>query len=142
MHHEQSLTMAMQTYYRVTKKIGVALVTAGGASANAITGVISAWADSMPGTVISGQENLKYVKKLKGEETLEAKTDLSFEVKNNVHSRFDALSRTYKYFIINRSFQNFPKMRLPWNSTGVRSKKIFISSPRCYMVFDNIFLNI
>ncbi len=65
MHHEQSLTMAMQTYYRVTKKIGVALVTAGGASANAITGVISAWADSIPGIVISGQENLKYVRKYK-----------------------------------------------------------------------------
>ena len=65
MHHEQSLTMAMQTYYRVTKKIGVVLVTAGGASANAITGVISAWADSVPGVVISGQENLKYVKKYK-----------------------------------------------------------------------------
>ena len=65
MHHEQSLTMAMQTYYRVTKKIGVAIVTAGGASANAITGVISAWADSIPGIVISGQENLKYVNKYK-----------------------------------------------------------------------------
>ena len=65
MHHEQALTMAMQTYYRVTKKMGVALVTAGGASANAITGVISAWADSIPGIVISGQENLKYVKKYK-----------------------------------------------------------------------------
>ncbi len=65
MHHEQSLTMAMQTYYRVTKKIGVALVTAGGASANAITGVISAWADSIPGIIISGQENLKYVRKYK-----------------------------------------------------------------------------
>ena len=61
MHHEQSLTMAMQTYYRVTKKVGIALVTAGGASANAITGVISAWADSIPGIIISGQENLKYV---------------------------------------------------------------------------------
>jgi acetolactate synthase-1/2/3 large subunit len=65
MHHEQSLTMAMQTYYRVTQKIGVAIVTAGGASANAITGVISAWADSIPGIVISGQENLKYVNKYK-----------------------------------------------------------------------------
>ena len=41
------------------------LVTAGGASANAITGVISAWADSIPGIVISGQENLKYVNKYK-----------------------------------------------------------------------------
>ena len=65
MHHEQSLTMAMQTYYRTTKKIGVALVTAGGASANAITGVIGAWADSIPGLIISGQENLRFVKKYK-----------------------------------------------------------------------------
>lgn len=65
MHHEQSLTMAMQTYYRVTKKPGVALVTAGGASANAITGVVSAWADSIPGIVISGQENARYVNRYK-----------------------------------------------------------------------------
>jgi acetolactate synthase-1/2/3 large subunit len=60
-HHEQAATMAMQTYYRVTGKISAALVTAGGGSSNAITGVMSAWADSLPGVVISGQENVRFI---------------------------------------------------------------------------------
>ena len=64
-HHEQAATMAMQNYYRTTGKISAALVTAGGASSNAITGVISAWADSIPGIVISGQENLRFIKSYK-----------------------------------------------------------------------------
>ena len=61
-HHEQAATMAIQTYFRVTGKISAALVTAGGATANAITGVISGWADSMPGLIIAGQENSKFMK--------------------------------------------------------------------------------
>lgn len=60
-HHEQTATMAMQTYYRITGKISAALVTAGGGSSNAITGVMSAWADSLPGVVISGQENTRFI---------------------------------------------------------------------------------
>jgi len=64
-HHEQAATMAMQNYYRTTGKISAALVTAGGASSNAITGVISAWADSIPGIIISGQENLRFIKAYK-----------------------------------------------------------------------------
>jgi len=63
-HHEQAATMAMQTYYRITGKISAALVTAGGGSSNAITGVLSAWADSFPGIVISGQENTRYIKSM------------------------------------------------------------------------------
>lgn len=63
-HHEQSATMAMQTYYRISGKISAALVTAGGGSSNAITGVMSAWADSIPGVVISGQENTRFIDKM------------------------------------------------------------------------------
>ena len=63
-HHEQAATMAMQTYYRTTGKITAALVTAGGGSSNAITGVLSAWADSIPGIVISGQENLRFIRSM------------------------------------------------------------------------------
>lgn len=59
-HHEQAGTMAMQTYFRTSGKITACLVTAGGGSSNAITGVVSAWMDSMPGVVISGNENAKY----------------------------------------------------------------------------------
>ena len=60
-HHEQAATMAMQTYYRTTGKITVALLTTGGGSTNGVTGVVSAWADSIPGIIISGNENDKYL---------------------------------------------------------------------------------
>lgn len=63
-HHEQAATIAMQTYYRCTGKVAAALVTAGGGSANAITGVMSAWADSIPGVVISGQENVRFINQM------------------------------------------------------------------------------
>ena len=61
MHHEQSVVMAMGAYFRASGKLSVALVTAGGGSSNAITGVISNWADSIPGLIISGQEQNKYM---------------------------------------------------------------------------------
>ena len=64
-HHEQAATMAMQTYYRVKKEMTAALVTAGAGSSNSITGVMSAWADSIPGIIISGQENTRFISSMK-----------------------------------------------------------------------------
>ena len=61
-HHEQAATMAMQTYFRVSGTISAAILTAGGGSINGLTGVMGAWADSIPGIVISGQENSRYIK--------------------------------------------------------------------------------
>ena len=60
-HHEQASTMAVQTYWKVTGQPTFALVTAGAGSTNAITGVLSAWADSIPCLVLSGQENARYI---------------------------------------------------------------------------------
>jgi acetolactate synthase-1/2/3 large subunit len=60
-HHEQACTMAVQTYWKITGIPSFALVTAGAGSSNAITGVLSAWADSIPCIVISGQENARYI---------------------------------------------------------------------------------
>ncbi len=59
-HHEQAATMAMQTYYRTHGKLATALLTTGGGATNGVTGVVSAWADSVPGLVIAGNENGKY----------------------------------------------------------------------------------
>jgi len=59
-HHEQAATMAMQTYYRTHGKLAAALLTTGGGATNGVTGVVSAWADSVPGLVIAGNENGKY----------------------------------------------------------------------------------
>lgn len=60
-HHEQAACMAMQTYYRTSKKVTAAILTTGAGSTNGVTGVVSAWADSIPGIVISGNEHSKYV---------------------------------------------------------------------------------
>ena len=65
-HHEQAATMAMQSYYRISGKITAAILTAGGGSVNGITGVLAAWADSIPGIIISGQENTRFIKKMDG----------------------------------------------------------------------------
>lgn len=59
-HHEQAACMAMQTYYRTSGIITAAILTTGGGSTNATTGVVGAWADSIPGLVISGNENSKF----------------------------------------------------------------------------------
>jgi acetolactate synthase-1/2/3 large subunit len=61
-HHEQAACMAMQTYYRTCGKLSAALLTTGAGSTNGVTGVVSAWADSIPGFVIAGNENSKFTK--------------------------------------------------------------------------------
>ena len=53
--------MAVQTHWKITGVPTFALVTAGAGSSNAITGVLSAWADSIPCLIISGQENARYI---------------------------------------------------------------------------------
>src|SRR3954462_8202767 len=60
-HHEQAGVMASIAYYRVCNKLGVMITTAGGGTTNAITGVLDAWADSIPTVVISGQEKSQFV---------------------------------------------------------------------------------
>lgn len=65
-HHEQAAVMAMGAYYRTCGKMSAALVTAGAGSSNAITGVMSNWADSIPGIIISGQEQSKFLDKYEG----------------------------------------------------------------------------
>lgn len=56
-HHEQAAVMAAQGFARVTGGLGVALVTTGGGTSNAVTGVLSAHLDSIPVLVISGNES-------------------------------------------------------------------------------------
>ncbi|MGK5057737.1 thiamine pyrophosphate-binding protein [Janthinobacterium sp. LB2P49] len=59
-HHEQAASMAMQTYYRSCGKLAACLLTTGAGSTNGVTGVVSAWADSIPGLVIAGNEHSKH----------------------------------------------------------------------------------
>ncbi len=54
-HHEQSASMAAESYYRIQNKPCILHTTSGPGATNAITGVTGAWIDSIPMFVISGQ---------------------------------------------------------------------------------------
>ena len=54
-HHEQAAVIAAEYYSRKTGKLGVALVTTGPGSTNAVTGIAGAWFDSVPLLVLAGQ---------------------------------------------------------------------------------------
>ncbi|QFU74843.1 acetolactate synthase 3 large subunit [Halioglobus maricola] len=53
--HEQAATHAADAYARATGKPGVVLVTSGPGATNAITGIATAYMDSIPLVVLSGQ---------------------------------------------------------------------------------------
>jgi acetolactate synthase-1/2/3 large subunit len=53
--HEQAAVHAADAYARSTGKVGVAIVTSGPGFTNAVTGLATAYTDSIPMVVISGQ---------------------------------------------------------------------------------------
>jgi len=55
--HEQAATHAADGYARSTGKVGVALVTSGPGATNAVTGIATAYMDSIPMVVLTGQVN-------------------------------------------------------------------------------------
>ena len=61
-HHEQAAVMAMGAFFRASGKLSASIVTAGAGAANAITGVVSNWADSIPGIILSGNESSYHIK--------------------------------------------------------------------------------
>lgn len=59
--HEQGATHAADGYARATGKPGVVLVTSGPGATNAVTGIATAYMDSIPLVVISGQVSLPVI---------------------------------------------------------------------------------
>ena len=55
MHHEQSVSMALEAYARTNENFGVGYFSTGPAALNALTGLGGAWQDSVPCLFISGQ---------------------------------------------------------------------------------------
>ncbi|MFA7506105.1 MAG: acetolactate synthase 3 catalytic subunit [Burkholderiaceae bacterium] len=53
--HEQAAVHAADAYSRTTQEVGVCLVTSGPGVTNAVTGIATAYMDSVPMVVISGQ---------------------------------------------------------------------------------------
>lgn len=60
-HHEQAAVLAMGAYYRTSGRISAAITTAGPGVVNSITGIVSNWADSIPGIIITGQEATRFL---------------------------------------------------------------------------------
>lgn len=54
-HHEQSCSMAAESYARINGQPGLAIVTTGPGGINALNGVFGAWTDSIPMLILSGQ---------------------------------------------------------------------------------------
>lgn len=59
--HEQGATHAAEGYARATGKVGVVLVTSGPGATNAVTGIATAYMDSIPLVVITGQVALPMI---------------------------------------------------------------------------------
>ncbi|MEI7843053.1 MAG: acetolactate synthase 3 catalytic subunit [Gallionellaceae bacterium] len=59
--HEQAAVHAADGYSRSTDKVGVALVTSGPGLTNAVTGIATAYMDSIPMVIISGQVPTNYI---------------------------------------------------------------------------------
>ena len=59
--HEQAATHAADGYARATGKPGVVLVTSGPGATNAVTGIATAYMDSIPMVIISGQVPSKFI---------------------------------------------------------------------------------
>ncbi len=62
MHHEQALVMAADAYVRRSGQLGVVCVTAGPGATNTLTGVVSAYFDSIPMLIFAGQAKPKDVR--------------------------------------------------------------------------------
>ncbi|MDR0362222.1 MAG: biosynthetic-type acetolactate synthase large subunit [Planctomycetota bacterium] len=59
--HEQAAVHAADAYSRSTRHVGVAMVTSGPGATNAVTGIATAYMDSIPLVVISGQVSTTYI---------------------------------------------------------------------------------
>ncbi len=59
--HEQAAVHAADGYARATGEVGVAMVTSGPGFTNAVTGLATAYTDSIPLVVISGQVPLSLI---------------------------------------------------------------------------------
>ncbi len=59
--HEQAAVHAADAYSRSSQKVGVALVTSGPGVTNAVTGIATAYSDSVPLVVLCGQVPTHYI---------------------------------------------------------------------------------
>ena len=150
-HHEQAAVMAAGAYYRSTSKIAVALVTAGGGSSNAFTGILSNWADSIPVIIISGQEQSYYIDeysdmRMYGIQGYDSINTFSKHTKMSVRVTKDNVYKTFsKAFRVTQSGRPGPVfIEVPFDVQGqiVEQQKITPFQKYTYSTLDSVALDI
>lgn len=113
-HHEQAASFAAEAASRISEKISCCIVTTGPGGTNAITGLASAWLDSISCLFISGQarsEDAKALKKTRqsGSQHLDIVsvvkplTKATYQVKNNPDELLKILDNVQKDLFSGRS---------------------------------------
>ena len=101
-HHEQSASFAATASSRLNSSLGACFVTTGPGGTNAVTGLASAWLDSVPAVFVSGQarsgdsKNLRRVRQVGSQhfdiiKIVESLCKFSFRVENDPNDIVDAL---------------------------------------------------
>lgn len=80
MHHEQSCSIAAESYARLTLNPAIVNVTAGPGAINAINGVFGAFVDSIPMIIISGQAKRETLVKNSGRPNLRQLGDQEVDI--------------------------------------------------------------
>ena len=87
--HEQAALHAADAYARSTGEVGVALLTSGPGATNGVTGIATAYADSVPLVVFTGQVATSLIGTVKHNYLVKAVRDLARTIKeafNNARS--------------------------------------------------------
>ena len=85
LHHEQSCSIAADSFARITNKPAIVNITAGPGSINAINGVFGAYVDSLPMIIISGQSKRETLVKNSGRLTLRQLGDQEVDIVHMVN---------------------------------------------------------
>mmetsp|Transcript_8161 Transcript_8161/g.36694 ORF Transcript_8161/g.36694 Transcript_8161/m.36694 type:complete len:563 (-) Transcript_8161:12-1700(-) len=143
-HHEQSAVLAAGAVFRASGKLSVALVTAGAGASNAVTGVVSNWADSIPCMIIAGQEGTQHLRNdrarrmfgTQGYDAAKMVSDVSKYSKSimNVSAIQDELEKAYELSLTPRygpvwldvpfDVQSTHTERRDWNPVEIHTPKL------------------
>jgi len=145
-HHEQAAIMSMAAYYRASGRLSAAIVTAGAGASNAITGVISNWADSIPGIIISGQEPVRYLSQHKDLRMFGTQGFSSYEMVKNVtkysnvlldgNNIHDEIETHYNISITGRPGPTWLEIPLDIQAQKVESKNFKNTSNKSLRITD------
>ncbi|MBQ8017816.1 MAG: thiamine pyrophosphate-binding protein [Methanobrevibacter sp.] len=135
--HEQAAAHAADGYARSTGKIGVCITTASPGALNTVMAVATAYMDSIPLLILTGDNELKY----RG--TNHFQTTPQFEIfKNITQASYNPLNGTEAMYVLRASIyelKNFPKGPIHINlSKDVLLQEDFDDFDLCYLCDDDL----